>query len=171
MNSTTPQLYQQLKKFVLRRVKNLQDAQDIVQDVFMRAQLKSHQLKEKEKFTAWMYTLTRNSITDFYRERKKIIERDLIPDSDDYNEFNHCISGCLGQQVAALPPVYREAFELADMKALPQKELAVRLGISYSGVKSRVQRARQMLKEKLEANYEIKTDGYGNVIACTRCGC
>jgi RNA polymerase sigma-70 factor, ECF subfamily len=57
---------------------------------------------------------------------------------------------------------------------VPQKELAVRLGISYSGVKSRVQRARQMLKEKMEALYHIKTDGYGNVLVCedrVPCGC
>lgn len=170
MNST-PQLYQQLKNFVLRKVKNSQDAEDIVQDVFVKAQLKSHQLNESEKFTAWMFTLTRNSIMDFYREKKKAIELTLVSETEDYNDFNDCISGCIDQQLATLPAEYQEAFELADIKAVPQKKLAQRLGISYSGAKSRVQRARQMLKEKLEEKYEVKTDGYGNVLACTRCDC
>jgi RNA polymerase sigma-70 factor, ECF subfamily len=55
-----------------------------------------------------------------------------------------------------------------------QKELAKQLNISYSGLKSRVQRARQMLKERMTELYNIQTDGYGNVLVCENrepCGC
>jgi RNA polymerase sigma-70 factor (ECF subfamily) len=166
--------YQKLLAFVSSRVRNTQDAEDIVQNVFVKAQLKSHQLKEAEKFSAWMFTMTRNSIMDFYREKKKINEAVILNDVEEYNEFNDCVAACLNQLMATLPSPYREALEFTEKDHVPQKELAVRLGISYSGAKSRVQRARQMLKEKLEALYEIKTDGYGNVLACedrVPCGC
>lgn len=159
-------LYHKLRAFVSSRVKNAQDAEDIVQDVFVKAQLKSYQLKENEKFSAWMFTLTRNSIMDFYRERKKVMESAIVNDVEEYNEFNDCVVACLNQLMSTLPSPYKEALELTEKEQLPQKDLAKRLGISYSGAKSRVQRARQMLKEKMDALYEIKTDGYGNVLVC-----
>jgi RNA polymerase sigma-70 factor (ECF subfamily) len=170
----TNTFYKNLLAFVSSRVKNPQDAEDIVQDVFVKAQLKSYQLKEAEKFTAWMFTMTRNSIMDFYREKKKAIESERLTETEEYNEFNDCVAACLTQLMSQLPSPYREALELAEKEHIPQKELAVRLGISYSGAKSRVQRARQMLKEKMEAPYDIKTDGYGNVLVCEDrkpCGC
>lgn len=163
-----------MKGFVLRRVKHVQDAEDIVQDVFIKAQVKSDQLRENEKFTAWMYTLMRNSIIDYYRARKKTIDASLLESQEDYNMFNDCVNNCLNQLMLTLPSPYKEALLLTEKENVPQKELAVRLGISYSGAKSRVQRARQMLKEKMEARYHIKTDGYGNVLVCedrVPCGC
>jgi RNA polymerase sigma-70 factor (ECF subfamily) len=170
-----PQLYREIKSFVYRRVKNLQDSEDIVQDVFIKAQLKSSQLKESEKFTAWMYSMTRNSIIDHFRSRQRTFDAATLEASQsDYNEFNDCVVDCIGQLIQTLPAPYREALELADKQHVPQKELAERLGISYSGAKSRVQRARQMLKEKMETQYKIETDGYGNVLVCedrVPCGC
>ena len=162
----TNSFYQKLLAFVRSRVKNAQDAEDIVQEVFMKSQLKSHQLKEAEKLTAWMFTMTRNSIMDFYREKKKIMEADIANDVEEYNEFNDCVAACLNQLMSTLPSPYREALELTEKAQLSQKDLAKQLGISYSGAKSRVQRARQMLKEKMGELYEIKTDGYGNVLVC-----
>lgn len=174
MKTVDPQLYRQLRNFVLKRVANQQDAEDIVQDVFIKAQLKGNQLREEEKFTVWMYALTRNRILDYYRAKKKTIEHEGLDQSDEYNEFNDCVATCLTKLMSTLPSPYREALELTEKENVPQKDLAVQLGISYSGAKSRVQRARQMLKEKMDVLYKIKTDGYGNVLACEGripCGC
>ena len=169
-----PQLYRELKSFVYRRVKNLQDSEDIVHDVFIKAQSKQGQLKESKKLTAWMYTMTRNSIIDYFRLRQRTIDSLALDASEsEYNQLNDCVLECMRQIMSAMPSPYREAIELADREHIPQKELATRLGISYSGVKSRVQRARTMLKEKMEVLYKIKTDGYGNVLVCEdrACGC
>ncbi|MEP6736578.1 MAG: sigma factor-like helix-turn-helix DNA-binding protein, partial [Chryseolinea sp.] len=73
-----------------------------------------------------------------------------------------------------LPDKYREAIELTELNNLSQTDLADKLKISYSGAKSRVQRARRMLKEKMEEQYQIKMDAYGNAIVCenrTPCNC
>ena len=174
MTTDNMQLYRQMKSFVLRRVKNPQDAEDIVQDVFIKIQLKAGQLREVERFTAWMYTLTRNSIMDYHRARKKVIDPVDLQVEEEYNWFNDCVNKCLDDLIQTLPSPYKDALIMAEKENIPQKELATRLGLSYSGTKSRVQRARQMLKEKMEALYRIKTDGYGNVLVCEDrlpCGC
>jgi RNA polymerase sigma-70 factor (ECF subfamily) len=80
--------------------------------------------------------------------------------------LNDCVVGCLQDMMATLPDKYRQALELTELKNHSQIELAQRLNISYSGAKSRVQRARQMLKEKMEETYLIRFDAYGNVIVC-----
>jgi RNA polymerase sigma-70 factor (ECF subfamily) len=70
----------------------------------------------------------------------------------------------------------REALRLVDAEGLGQKELAARLGLSITGAKSRVQRARRRLKEVLTDCCEIEMDRRGNAIGytprnCTSCGC
>ena len=65
-----------------------------------------------------------------------------------------------------LPKKYQEAIQLTEIQNLSQTDLAKKLNISYSGAKSRVQRARQMLKKKMDEQYLIEMDTYGNVTVC-----
>ena len=174
MDTTILPIYPNLKRFVLSKVKNQQDAEDILQDVFIKTKLKSAQLKDATKFNQWVYQITRNGILDHYRQKKKTIELILADTPENYNEFNDCVVDCLNQLMKTLPSPYREALELVETQQLCQKELSDQMGISYSGLKSRVQRARQMLKDKMTELYLIETDGYGNVIVCEDrkpCGC
>jgi len=164
--AATLDLYAQLKRFIYSKVKNKQDAEDIVQDVFVRAQQKMLQLKDREKVTGWMYTVTRHSIVDYYRAKKKNMEQIPEASTEEYNLFNDCVAHCILQIIQSLPEPYRQALLLTEQSRVSQKELAERLNISYSGAKSRVQRGRQMVKQKMEALYHIKTDGFGNVLVC-----
>jgi RNA polymerase sigma-70 factor (ECF subfamily) len=73
-----------------------------------------------------------------------------------------------------LPHKYREALELSELKQMSQLQLAEKLNMSYSGAKTRVQRARQLLKEKMQKEYHIRFDVYGNALECGSrlpCGC
>jgi RNA polymerase sigma-70 factor (ECF subfamily) len=88
--------------------------------------------------------------------------------------YNACVAQCLNQLVYTLPEPYQQALIKAEVEGIPQNKLAEVLGLSNSGAKSRVQRARKMLKEKLMQLYMIETDSYGNVIVCqdkTPCKC
>ena len=164
----------QLKRFIQAKVRNTQDAQDILQDVFLKIQSKGYQLADDQKFNQWIYRVTRNSIMDYYRLRKKVVEAELANEEENYNLFNDCVAHCLNDMMKTLPPVYREAMEKVELLNQPQLAVAKELGLSYTGFKSRVQRARQMLREKMQAQYRIQTDGYGNVIVCEdklSCGC
>lgn len=174
IESTFLEVRHQLKRFIHAKVRNTQDAEDVLQDVFLKIQSKGHQLADDQKFIPWIYRVTRNSIIDYYRQRKKAVELELANEADNYNFFNDCMVQCLHDLIKTLPPVYREALEKVELLHQPQHEVARELGLSYTGFKSRVQRARQMLREKMQSQYRIQTDGYGNVMECednVSCGC
>lgn len=165
---------QELKSFVYRRVKDKALTEDIVQDVLLKVHIRLDQLKDSEKITGWIYQITRNAITDHYRNQPQSINVHDLDWESENTELNDCVSSCLKEMLFTLPEKYREAIELTELENLSQTHLAERLNISYSGAKSRVQRARQMLKEKMDEQYHIKMDAYGNVIVCENrvpCNC
>jgi RNA polymerase sigma-70 factor (ECF subfamily) len=75
---------------------------------------------------------------------------------------------CLRPMIDSLPPVYRDALIMADLEGISQKKIAEKFNLSLSGAKSRVQRARTLLKDLILkcCNYEF--DRYGNIINCTK---
>lgn len=166
MNAMQVDFYEKIKGYVLRKVRDRQDAEDIVQDVFVKVQLNQHQLRDTEKLLGWMYRITHHAITDYYRLRKKETTGFVVDTPDDHHVFNECVEQCLDKLSGQLPSPYKEAIQLSEKENISQLELAHRWGISHSGAKSRVQRARLMLKEKMETLYNIKTDAYGNVMVC-----
>ena len=159
-------LHNELVTFVQAKVKDKATAKDIVQDVFIKVHTRSTQLKEADKITSWIYQITRNAVADHYRKANKALDPVNVDWESNDHEFNDCVSHCLRVLMTTLPEKYRTPLELSEIENVPQHELAERLNISYSGARSRVQRARKMLKEKLDELYYIKTDSYGNVIAC-----
>lgn len=164
----------ELRDFVYRKVKDRDVANDIVQDVFLKVQSKINQLKDTDKLTGWIFQITRHAITDYFRSKAKTFDTAELQWESDAQELNECVAICLNKLVDTLPQKYRDAVVLAEVENLSQTVLAERLGISYSGAKSRVQRGRQMLKEKLHDLYKIETDSYGNIIVCedkVPCGC
>jgi len=156
----------ELKGFVYKRVKDKALTEDIVHDVFLKVQSKIHQVKESEKLFGWIYQITRNTITDYYRKNSKSIHpKDIDWESTPPN-FNDCVSHAITELIPTLPEIYRVPLEMTELQNMSQKEVAEKLDLNYTTAKARVQRARQILKEKLDEILIVKTDGYGNVILC-----
>lgn len=172
---TDPTFFQnELLGYVTRKVKDRSIAEDIVHDVFLKVQAKSSQLKDNEKLIGWIFRITKNTIIDHFRFQSRIIRSEDIDWEDDKSFLNQCVERCLTEKLNDLPDKYREALELSEVQGISQLDLAKKLGISYSGAKSRVQRARQMLKDMMEREYHVKLDSYGNVVRCENrlpCGC
>jgi RNA polymerase sigma-70 factor (ECF subfamily) len=170
MNSTEVLIWNQtqgkLKSFVLRYTKDKALAEDIIHDVFLKVHAKVGQLKESDKLVGWIFQITRNTIIDHFRSKEKVVSAYDIDWEEAYKPLNECVTTCLQDMMTTLPEKYRHALELTELNNLSQLALAKKLNISYSGAKSRVQRARQMLKEKMDAAYLIEFDSYGNVIVC-----
>ena len=163
---TWTNLHRELYSFVYPRVKDKAIAEDIVQDVFIKAHTKSAQVRDTKKIVGWIYQIARNVITDHFRNQSKTLKPVNLDWESETHEYNECVGECLKIIMATLPNKYREALELIEIHGLSQYELADRLKISYSGARSRVQRARRLLREKMDELFLIETDKYGNVIVC-----
>ncbi|MEM7342995.1 MAG: RNA polymerase sigma factor SigZ [Chloroflexota bacterium] len=145
------ELSQALRDFIKRRVQNEADADDILQDVFYKIHQNIEGLKDKKRFRAWVYQISRNAIIDHYRRRNVWVELlDTLP-AEPLPELSVSqeLAACLRPMVDQLPDKYREALILTEFEGLTQKEMAEHLGLSISGAKSRVQRARQALKQMM----------------------
>lgn len=160
----------ELKRFVYKRVKDKTLAEDIVHDVFLKVQAKIHQVKESDKLFGWIYQITRNTITDHYRKRSKNINPKDIDWEPSPPNFNDCVTNALTELIPTLPDKYRIPLEMTELQDISQLEVATQLGLNYTTAKARVQRARQMLKERMNEILIVKTDGYGNVILCKNRG-
>ena len=121
---------------------------------------------------AWVHQIARNAIADHYRrasvrrERPSGIdlERHELPVLEGASgELRSELAACLGPLLERLAPLHREALALTELEGLTQASAAAQLGLSSSGMKSRVQRGRAQLKELLVACCEIELDRRGGV--------
>ncbi len=139
-----------LRAYIARRIPNGSDVDDVVQDVFLKAAEKIETVKSQESIRGWLYRIAANTIADRYRGRRNFEE---IPEQLAAPEAarNHVVelARCLPPFIASLPETYRDALVLSEIEGLPQREVADRLGISLSGAKSRVQRGREKLRQKV----------------------
>lgn len=160
-----------LRRFVRGRVGDPAVADDIVQDVFVRVHEQRHTLREQDRVEAWVYRIARNAVTDHHRSHRppsRLPEDGGIPapppDPHDDDAPERVLGAWLRLMIHALPPVYREALELTELQGISQREAARRLGLSYSGLKSRVQRGRAQLRQMLDRCCEVALDARGRVI-------
>lgn len=166
------ELESKVRPFVARRVRGV-DVDDVVQDVFLRIQRGLPSLRDEQRFGPWVYQLARNAVVDHVRSSAK--NPVATGDSPELaKDSPHGEDGATQQEVAgyaalfvsSLPSPYREALTLTELEGLTQKEAAKMLGISLSGLKSRVQRGRQKLRVALEDCCHIALDARRRVISC-----
>jgi len=173
LNTITSDIWEEfsgyLKKVIKKRVQDEFAVEDILQDVFYNIHKNIDKLEEKSKMKAWLYQITRNKIIDYYRSRKMTVnlfegaEEEIEQNITDSN-MNFEIALCLKPMINNLPEKYREVLILYEYENLTQKEIAEKLNLSVSGVKSRIQRAREKLKQMLLSCCQFEFDQFGNVI-------
>lgn len=158
-----------LKRFIKKRIANEQDADDIFQEIFIKIHNNIGKLMNDNNIHAWIYRITRNAITDYYRRNHHNIEiiellENLESSTDEELSANTEIASCLKVMVDSLPETYKQAIILTEFQNMTQRELSEKLGISISGAKSRVQRGRRMLKKMLLGCCQLEIDRRGNII-------
>jgi RNA polymerase sigma-70 factor, ECF subfamily len=162
--------YQRLRGFITQRVNNPADVDDILQEVFVRIYQRLTTVRDSDRLSSWIFQIARNAIIDYYRKAYRQheftteypLEAQLI--DEDPVLFNQQMAACLRPLLEQLPELYREALQLVELEGMTQRIVAEKLGISVSGMKSRVQRGRQKLKELLQTCCQIQMDAMGNVI-------
>jgi RNA polymerase sigma-70 factor (ECF subfamily) len=166
----------QLLGFIKKRVKNSFDAEDILQDIFIKIHLNIGTLSEKDRLETWVYRITRNAIIDFYRKDKKNSSLDQIDVEDVVESLleqpDFYFTKCLMPLIEGLPAKYQEAFVKTELEGISQKVYAEELGISYSGAKSRVQRAKVQLQSLfVECCGTLSSTYEGFIEASSSCSC
>lgn len=170
------ELHGNLRAFVARRVRNQADVDDLVQRVLLRLLTGVGSLRDADRLHAWVYRTARNVIIDHYRSSGATREvasgdaADLAAEGpeaapDDEEAALKELAVCLTPMVRQLPAAYREAVTLTDLEGVTQVEAARRLGLSVSGMKSRVQRGRKQLRAVLEACCRVDLDNQGAITA------
>jgi RNA polymerase sigma-70 factor (ECF subfamily) len=169
--ATPPQIWQsyraELVRFVAGRVNDATIADDIVHDVLLKAFSQLGTLENRAQLRAWLFRITRNAIVDHYRARRPT---EQLPDElraefpVETKQAEQELARCLAPLLGALPSPYRQALTLAEVDGLTQREIAKREGLSLSGAKSRVQRARKMLRDALLACCRVELDRQGGVV-------
>jgi RNA polymerase sigma-70 factor (ECF subfamily) len=162
---------EELQRFIQRRVARHEDAEDILQSVFARIQGRISTLRDDERLLGWIYSLTRNAITDHYRRasNRREFAFDVVPDNElpgagDPDEGPEAeLSACLRPMLALIPTEQARALGMVELDGISQVEAARRAGISVSGMKSRVQRGRANLRDRLLACCAVEQDRRGRV--------
>jgi len=148
----------------LKLTKNNEDAQEVVQDVFTKVFLKINTFKQDSAFSSWFYRITVNTAFMLLRKRKKhaaVSYIDNFYNCDDSNysfnnskKYNYAevcadLRSTLQEAIDNLPLNYKAIFVLKDVDGLTNKAIAKQLNITLPTVKSRLHRARIVLRKSL----------------------
>lgn len=163
---------ERLRGFVTRKVQRPEDVEDVLQDVFLRIHRHLGALKQRDRLTSWIFQITRNSIMDLHRSRRSTddpFEEEVhgpqgSPVEDATSEALRDLAACLRPMMDTLEAPYRDALVQVDLEGRTHAEAAEAAGISLSGMKSRVQRARRQLRANLEACCRVEQGYLGEIL-------
>lgn len=154
----------ELRQFLQSRLKDRHLAEDLLQDVFVKALGQGSRFCDLENTRAWLYRVTRNRLTDFLRTHKEYDEvSEQHTPVDDPSAPLVNLSKCLPTALKRLSAQDKEIIELCDLEGLNQIDYARQKDITLAGAKSRIQRARKRLKLELNLACRIVFDEQGNV--------
>jgi RNA polymerase sigma-70 factor (ECF subfamily) len=167
------QFNQVLLGFIKSRVNNHQDAEDILQNVFIKVAGGIGDLNRQEKLQSWIYAITRNAIIDYYRAgsgKNRLSLNENLADSfteEEYNDTTKGLDCCLMNFVNQLPDEYRDIIIDVELNGIKQKDIAEKHDIAYPSLRSRVQRGREKLKQILLQCCHVQWDNRGNILDVT----
>jgi RNA polymerase sigma factor (sigma-70 family) len=158
-----------LQNVIYRYIRDFQRAEDLAQEAFVRVYLHRERYRKTGKFSTWIFTIAVNLAKNEIRRKvrlRNVLSLDhltellgsvesLLRDDEqigtDRRVEQDQTSRVVGKAIARLPDVYREALILRDLEGLSYEEIGEILDIPGGTVRSRINRARLMLKEKLKA--------------------
>jgi len=174
--------YEKIRRYLTRLVGE-HEAEDLTQEVFLKASRALHSFEGKSQISTWLFKIATNTALDRLRnksERNTVLGDDLYGATEDeaewaveqsaspeqaviQKEMNHCIRAI----VETLPENYRVALSLSELEGFSNKEIAEITGVSIETVKIRLHRARRELKQKLSLQCDFYRNEQ-NEFACDR---
>lgn len=154
----------QLLNFVFRFLANEEEAEDVVQETFMRVYRNRFAYSRVAKFSTWIYTIAGNLARTELRRRKRrrlfsisdmgLEDRDYEISDEVFNPEIHVDSALqeeiIQREISKLSPKFREVIILRDVQELSYEEISKIIRVPIGTVKSRVNRARLRLQNRLK---------------------
>lgn len=156
---------QELKAYLLSRLEDVHAADDVLQDIFLKAMRQGAAFSQIENHRAWLFRVARNALIDRSRLTKNHIQLDEneLAAVEFIREPLDLLDACITRNIEELRPEDREIIEQCDLQGMKQSAFATSHGLSLSAAKSRLLRARQRLRELLVHNCQIRFDEAGHV--------
>ncbi len=170
-----------IRAHLLKKLRRKDDADDLMQEIFIKIYAHVGHLRERTKLSSWIYAMVENTLNDYYRKNgrreMKFDEGKEYTKTANVEDPLEGITGCLNAFIDRLPTKYRDPLVLSDLEGMKQKDIAERMHLSYSGLKSRVQRGREMIREMFVECCKLSIDEKGIINSeyqemdkCTLCG-
>lgn len=154
----------ELRAWLRHRLNQPQDAEDVLQDVFIKA------LRQKSRFCtvlnprAWLFEVARNTLADRWKSARETIE---LPDDLTAPALEGApvdgLTACLPRVLSELKETDRQAIVLCDLGGMSQADYAAQVGLNLSAAKSRLQRARQRLRNQMSLACQVTMNNAGQV--------
>jgi len=171
-----------LRAWFEHRTGSAHDADDLVQETFLRVQSRLGSLRDGERLGAWVGVVARNVLADHGRARSRPDgstanaelgdERSELLDVEAANgdgaRLSSAVAGWIEAFLARLEPEDAAILRAVELEGRAQVDVARELGLSESGARSRVQRARARLRRSLEACCRFAFDRRGNLTDAVR---
>jgi len=162
--------------FIRRRVNNENDAKDILQNVAIKAwKYFESNTTEIKNLRAWFYQVSKNAISDFFRRRKTFAPQTENLDIADETPEDAYSSATrfLEPLMSLLPPEYSAPLKMSEIDGIKQELIARKLNMTHGAVRTKISRARGMLKKKIEECAVTEKDAAGQLMSFrirTDCG-
>lgn len=145
-------------RFLTRRLGDRSAAEDVLQNFFLRAVRKADELRDADSVIAWLYSVLRSVLMDYYRsetarkrrEEAYVQEQLLVGDHSEEMPMEDSLCNCFQRLLSELRPDYSEILQRIDLAGESREAVAADLGITPTNARVRLHRARQALRKELE---------------------
>ncbi|RLD28828.1 MAG: RNA polymerase subunit sigma-70 [Bacteroidetes bacterium] len=156
--------HQDVKQFIVSKVKDEDVANDLLQETFIKIHTKKETLQHQEKLKSWIFTIARNTVLDYFKQitnTREFFDADSIVEE---GKMQHNETDCLHGIIGHLPKKYRNPLFLSDIKGMKQADIAKQLKLQLSTTKSRIQRARKKIAQGYMECCDLKLNQKGFLV-------
>jgi len=160
-----------LKSFLHSKVNNPADVDDLQQEIPIKTYQNLSSIKDADSVKSWLFQLANRTIIDFYRKRARQqrdgeLQAEELWFAEQDTSLEQAMAECIKPFVNVLPAEQSQLLEAVDLNGESQKVMAEKVGISYSTLKSRLQKGRVELKKLFEECCTFQFDKHGNLVDC-----
>ncbi len=154
-----------LTYYILKKIKNEDLASDLSHEVLMKVYNSCCSGKEIKNIRSWMFQIAHNTVIDYLKKENKYTDEVTnIIQPDEINPYRE-IEELMKPLLKLLPNKYAKPLQLSDIEGLNQTEVSKKMNLSLTATKSRIQRARKLLKEKIIECSNLEINAKGNPIS------